>query len=389
MLWLILWTIGFIATFTLLSIKYNHYIQLWVKDFLFKKFGLKQIKKFDFSYSFARQPYFVIYIEGVHITQSIDKRKSNTHGITSIVSRQIPKTVIEFMLNLPIRILMRVISNKFVIHIDDLTIQRQDNISLHFDHIYIEFKLATNVLLLPVFSTVVQIGPIQLSHKVAEKSFVVIEMATLCLVTLSCHLKTASRITLDDLDLEIQLGKLNIIDIKSLLSLDDSHNNNTTTTTTNSISKWKKNSLNSVHITAQYICFSHDNICLKLNNIDSLLVQSSNFTLSTELIQCSLFHAPLFTMPSMEIKLSEQSDHDTSNNSSNFHAALPQHTIFLSVTWILNSPIISLPLNNTELMNSLLSSNNESTTVATPLTIKEKMISNLPMCTFAFVVNSP
>lgn len=333
----------------------------WIKQRLHQKYGLVKVKEINASY---QGKVFTVHIEGVHLR--IPSNDALPITTTSFLGR-IPKPVIECVLNLPMRVFMHLISSRVALHIDDLVIEKNTSLA-RIKHIYIDFK--------STHSMGAQIGPIQVCKKVAEKSFVVFEITTLCLVTLSCHLeKGITRIRLKEVDLDVALGKVNINLNHTLFEHKSNNSNN------DGIHYWKNDILKSIRVKVQLLCVNYDTMCLKINSICSTIQPQLQVNLDTELIEFNLLDASLFTMPTMEIKLS-QSDH-----SSNIALhAVPPNISFLSLTWILNSPTLRIPVHREDAMRLFMQRNQQS---SSPLVIREKILPELPMFTFALVMNSP
>ncbi|KAG2234621.1 hypothetical protein INT48_003429, partial [Thamnidium elegans] len=85
---------------------------------------------------------------------------------------------------------------------------------------------------------------------------------------------------------------------------------------------------------------------------------------------CSVSNTPVVSIPSIDITLAKSQ-----------HTFAP-YTNFISVTWILNSPVVNIPLLS-PVVSKLTSSNKNQTTQF------EKTFTNLPLCTFALVFKSP
>jgi hypothetical protein len=405
-----------IILLAILSIKYISFIRNWIKQFVFKKVGLRQLDEIKLSFKNQnRGPPLIIHIKGIQIciqkkqqpttkvskASNINKRMARL--ILSFLSLRIPKAIIQFLLDIPIHLIMSGVATYVALHIDNLEIEK-DNITLKVDHIYFDSKLGTRLFQEKFFAVGVQIGPLKV---VAQSSVVLFGMTTACLVTISFYFK-AARLSLEDLDLDIQLGKMNLNINECFILFNNSKNSQNTSinaATPTSTTIRLEEILSSIRVTAQYICFIYSATLIEINNINSSVTflrhtnNGSNKTqapivqLNTELIQCKMLSILLFTMPSMEIKAS-QSDHHPSSN--NHHAAQPPQTEFIRVTWILDSPNINIPLNNAELMDLILASNidkkvdgNKKNGEKSSQQQLEKVLPDLPMCTFALVLNSP
>lgn len=339
MIWFIAWTL-FLA---ILVLNHNQLqIQEWIKQILHEKFGLAQVDEFRLSFK-RQQP--IIYIKGIRICRDNIIKKPAT---------AMPK----FILNLPLHFIFARLATFVSIHIDDLILEK-DNISIVFDHIYVHSELFEE------FAIRVQSGPLRLIANAGS----LVEMTTACLVTVSCPVK---RFSLKDIKLDIKIGKT-VLCMNECIQLFSKRIH----TSTNAVRL--EDVLNSVRVTVQSICFIFPTLVVEIMNINSVARRDHTplVQFNSERIKCIILNVEVFRMPSMEIKLSQ------SDSSTVLLYATP-HTDFISLTCILNSPVVNIPLNNVDIMKILFGKNETPSTM-----VLEKVVADLPICTFALVLNSP
>lgn len=348
MIWIILWTCIFATLYILYQLPFRE----WIQQALHDKVGLVQLDEFRMTFKLNQ---LTIYMKGIRINRDILIKESTT--TTS------PSTAKKFFLS-PTIIFARLAT--FVsIHIDDLIIEK-DNISIVFDHIYLNSTLSQD------FAFRVQISPCRLLVQTKP----LVNMTTACLVTISCP---AKKISLKHVKIDVQIGRtiLHVTECIQLVS-----NKNQTSPPSSSLAQQGRieDVLDSVRVTVQSVCFILPTVEVEIQNINS--IARRNYTplvqLNTEEIKCLVLGVQVFCMPSMEIKLS-QSDSGTALY------ATPQ-TDFISLTWILNLPVIHVPFDRPEIMSLIL---NKKEKPSSNTMVLEKVVADLPMCTFALVLNSP
>lgn len=430
----------FLTTFlTLILLPICVYRQLiWeqIKIYLRKKFGLVGIDQICIFYD-QQKSKATIHIVGITLEEVASVNKNNKKASnpsntlnesrmlalkTWIQSSTFIKAAIETTIEISILIIMSLVVNHIAIHIDKLTYftRKKDDLVLKVDHIYMcstlnVSKLRSQLFQERMFVIQIQVGPVTVAEQQDDGLKSLVEMTTACLVMVSCQFE-AKRIMFKDVDLDIQLGLLGIFLDRCLnytdrhykkhvkpdqLQLQQQQNQHLDMSTSKFMHLGNK--INSISVTIQKVNLEYHQIAIKME-IDSMQIQAffkrkmePSIQFNTELVMFYLQEHRLVNIPSMEITaaLPPQDEYGSQHHATIetiTSDALP-HTDLLSVTWIINTPLLTLPLKSQTFLDTLVQlqqkqQNNTTSTTSINHDLPQKRISNLPACTLAIVFNS-
>ncbi|KAL7329844.1 Protein SABRE [Mucor circinelloides] len=312
------------------------------------------------------------------------------------------------LIEIPAITIMSSIVNRIAVHVDKLTFTSSKNKDLvvRVDHIYIQSSLNVSKQRQlfqdhqRVFAVQVQVGPVILAGNESEP---LVEMTTACLLMVSFQFG-AKRLVFEGMDLDIQLGILNV-SMNSCVAYYRQHSvqhaqaDRSQQHLDMSASRFMRLGIkiNSFSVTVQRIILEkQSSMRMELNTLKiQALFQSHTepcVQFTTELVLFCLQEHRLIEIPSMAITAALPPP-DEHHSSRDHHAAssdaLP-HSDLLSVTWIINTPLLTLPLKSQSFLNTLaqLQQKTSNSTTATGHDLPQKRISNLPACSFAIVLNS-
>ncbi|CEP17090.1 hypothetical protein [Parasitella parasitica] len=426
----------FLTTFLLLVslplCVHREWIWNQIKIQLRKKFGLVDIDQFCIFYD-KQNSKLTVHLIGITLQEvaSVDKAKNtaaststnaNTNAPAKVV-KKLPasvKAVVGMLIEFPILLIVSLVVNHISLHIDKLKYNKH-NLTLKVEHVYVYStlnirRLRPQLFQERMFVVQVQVGPVTVAGQ-EENSKPLIEMTTACLLTVSCCLATKA-IAFEDVDLDIQLGIFNIF-LNRCMDCTALHRQQVQPEQPKqqqqdldmSTSKFMhlEHKIDSFSVTIQRINLEYQQIAALSLEINSLQVQAyfkrrtePSIKFNTELIVFCLQELRLIETATMEITAALPPPDEHQNDlGSQYHQAMSSdalpHMDLLSVTWIINTPVLILPLNSQIFLDTLAHSQQKSAQHTTATTaaaaaanyeLPQKKISNLPACTFAIVLNS-
>ncbi|OAC99376.1 hypothetical protein MUCCIDRAFT_84313 [Mucor lusitanicus CBS 277.49] len=347
-------------------------------------------------------------------TTAATTSSTTPHPVSAVIKHWIQATP---LIQVPVIAILSFFVNHTALHIDKLTwMTKSKGLRVTVDHVYIQSSsLNVSQRQQPsssklfqdhqqrVFTVQLQVGPVTVADNASKP---LVEMTTACLVMVSCQW---NRIALEGISLDIQLGIIHAY-IDSCLayhrqrpsSLD--HNQQQQQDLDMSASRFMRLGIkiSSISVTIQKMQMETQQMALRME-LNSLGIQAlfqhrvePCVQLNTELILLCFHQHRLIEIPSMEITAAlPPPPDDDEQHSSRDHHALP-HTDLLSVTWIINTPLLTLPLKSQIFLDTLahvqqLQQHAASTTTATTTTnngLPQKRVSNMPACSLAIVLNS-
>jgi hypothetical protein len=341
-------------------------IQNKIGSLLKHKLGLVRIDQVRISYN--KKTHLKIHVTGICIHKP-SNQTPKTHQQRSMVKRLLSSPACKAI---RFHIVLATLANYITLHLDCLHIKLDDSLSLKVDHLYISSKFKQDTL-----SMKVQAGPVLVF--LGTESLV--EMTTACLVTLTvCHFKRDATL----FNLEVQLGKT-MINLHLIYLLKTQQTKDDSQTNTNV--KRYKDMFDSVRVTAPCLRFifcinSQLTVSCDVDNIhlDYSKADSSTSRFQTETIRFCLAEQCLLLMSGMEMNMAQQPAVES-----------PPHIEFLSIAWILDAPLLTLPLKNQLLLDAIkgIQKPSKQETSSTTTALPQKILSNLPTCTLALVLNSP
>ncbi|KAI8636510.1 golgi-body localization protein domain-containing protein [Parasitella parasitica] len=422
----------FLTTFLLLvSLPlYVHRELIWgqIKIQLRKKFGLVDIDQFCIFYD-KQNSKLTVHIIGVELQEvpSVDSvqtttKSTNMNSNTDTPAKKLPAfvtTAIETLIEFPVLLIVSLVVNHIALHIDKLKYNKHD-LALKLDHVYVHSKLTTSKLLPQLFQermfvVQIQVGPVTVAEQ-KETSKPLVEMTTACLLMVSCQLETRT-IIFKDVDLDIQLGIFNIFLNQCMNYMarhrqqaqPEQHKQEQQQHLDISRSKFMRlgHKIKSFGVTIQRINLEYQQIAAFSMEINSLQIQAfskcrtePSIHFNTKMIVFCLQELRIIEIASMEIITAIPLPDEHQNDlGSQYHPNVSSDTLphmdLLSVTWIINAPVLILPLNSQIFLATLAhlqQKNTPATATATATAanydLPQKRISNLPACTFAVVLNA-
>lgn len=388
------------------------FIKIRFFTLLRNKVGLDSFDALKLSFD-SNKKHLVIYVSGVKLHKVQNQQQPATKEsspLKSWINRLMSSRIIlEFVLNIPVHLVMATLASYVSLHVDSISFRLDQNITLYIEHFKIESVLnegkqdlvtVNQLFQEKTFTIQIQIGPTTL--KLLEKS--VVDMTTICLAYISCHFR-AGRLFLKDLDFDLQLGKM-IVDMNACMDAIQNYKQKQSCQTINNSDSDTKNSsnkniirlediLSSINFRIQSIHFTYVinkeivtnfDICNGALFISSVDGQPS-CQLTTEKISLFLAHHRLVYVLGMEINVSLPDE--------NSFETTPLDTLLstdlVSIVWTIDSPKLQIPFQSKIVQETLrwihisqLPAPETSTNQ-----VPQKQISDLPMCHFAIILNSP
>ncbi|KAK4514538.1 proteinase B [Mucor velutinosus] len=320
-------------------------------------------------------------------------------------------SLMRLLVEVPVIAVMSFIVNHTAVRIDKLTLMANSkDLVITVDHIYIQSSLNVSQRQQSgklfqdqqrVFSVQLQVGPVTVADNASKP---LVGITTTCLVMVSCQL---NRILLEGMDVDIQLGFINVYMDTCIAYYQQyqavqhpSHACSHQQDLDMSASRFMRLGIkiNSISVTVQKMNMENQQIAMRME-INTLRIQAllenrrePCLQLNTDLILLCLLQHRLVEISSMEITAALPTPEDY------HHAATPTssdtlpHTDLLSVTWIINMPLLTLPLKSQTFLDTLAHVQQLqqpiTSTTTTNSSLPQKRISNVPTCSLAVVLNS-
>ncbi|GAN10255.1 conserved hypothetical protein [Mucor ambiguus] len=414
----------FLTTFWILVLLpmcvYRQWIWGQIKVQLRKHSGFTGIDQLYVFYD-KQNSRVTLHIIGMSFEQTMTANTNTAMTATSNVSAvQVMKKwaqstpLLRSLIEVPLFVIMSFIINHIAFHIDTLTLTTSSkDVVVTMDHIYIQSSLNVSQQQPSgklfqnhqqrVFTVQMQVGPVTVADTASKP---LVEITTTCLVIVSCQL---NRIVLEYMDLDIQLGIINMYMDSCIAyyqrhqadqqhSLDHNHQQDLDM----SASRFMRLGImiNSISVTVQKMNMENQHIALRMETNElriQVLFQHRTepcVQLNTEQILLCLHQHRLIEIPTMKMTAALPPPEDDEQHSSRDYYAssdsLP-HTDLLSVTWIINTPLLTLPLKSQTFLDTLArvqQLQQPTTNTTTNNGLPQKKISNVPACSLAIVLKS-
>ncbi|KAI9483680.1 MAG: golgi-body localization protein domain-containing protein [Benjaminiella poitrasii] len=430
----------FILWMALLFVMYTNrkIIQHQLSAFLRNKFGFVSVNEFRLSFRKNRPSSELnndrrlkIYFTGVHFQLPFHHSATEIHQKIKISKSKV-SILIKWIVSMPfvkkglyicLRFLLTTVNNHVAFYVRDLSIQLDSHLVVNVNYIYFDSSGNSTAQYTTVTARL-QIGPVQLKSNNAS----LCEMVSSSLMTVTFPFQTTEGKCLSNQwDFNIQLGKAKLNLHKCLEYVQQyhvgkaKHNLDIQLAKTNRTNYFEKASCFAENsssfrfscecISLTYIIAEDKTVVIDLNTI-ILVFHSLNHVpraqFSSETIVCHLAKHRILTVPHMEFVASLMDDYQFTMKGCDQSSRLQQlsHHIstsnfmltdLITMTWTIHEPIIIVPLGNQAFRTTvfhILQYTTSKVEQTTPLSqdctsVFEKRIQNLPMCTFAIILNSP
>lgn len=324
--------------------------------------GLVRLNHVRISYN--KNTHLTIYISGIciHTPSNQTPQKSDRRSILRRLLSSSPCMAFLF------RIVLVRLANYITVHLNNLDIKLDGSLILTIRHIRIKSRFKQDALSLQV-----EVGPLL----VLFGTLSLVEITTFSLVNATaCHFKRAPL-----LDLDVQLGENNInLNHIHLLKCQQSSKSDSQA----DISRYKE-IFNTIHVTTPcmriiFCVNSQLTLFIDVNNINLYYSSdnSSSARFHTEKVKLCLAQHCLLLISSVEMTIAQQPAVDC-----------PPNIEFLTITWVLDAPLLTIPFRNQLFLDAMKGIESPSNQETCHTTLPPKILSNLPMCTLAIVLNSP
>lgn len=415
----------FLTTFLILvsipTCVYRQWIWSQAKAQLRRRFGLVGIDQWCVFYD-KQNRRVTLHMIGIALEQTMTAANASsaaaTPNISAVEAIKIwaqATPLLQSLIVMPLMAGMSFIVNHTALHIDKLTMvvtNSSKDLAVTLDHIYIQSSLNVSQRQPSgrlfqgqqrVFTVHLQVGPVTVAGDGAEP---LVKMTTTCLVMVCCQL-AANSIVLEGMDLDIQLGIINLsVDACTAyyqchpaeLAPPDSQQQDLDMSASRFMHLGIK--INSISVTVQKMNMSSQRIATRME-LNTLKIQAlfqnrvePCVQLNTELILLCLQQHRLIEIPTIELTAALPPPEDDGSRDHYASSDTLPHTDLLSVTWIVNKPLLTLPLKSRTFLDTLAqwqhttTTTTTSTAATTPSGLPQKRVFNVPACSLAIVLNS-